>query len=307
MKHETFLSADQTTTSHFICWQPVAKPIGTVQIIHGMAEYIERYKEFAEYLTGLGYVVVGHDHLGHGESSASGTGYFGKGDSVKLVLQDIDYVNVWIERHYPELPHFMLGHSMGSFALRNYLQLYQPNISGAILMGTGKRAAMLSFGLSVTSILNKTAPNTTNEWLDQLTFGDYSKRFPENGRFNWLSKNQENVSNYEADHRMGFTFTNNGFYTLFSLVDGATRKNWAHNVEQELPFLIISGEQDPVGDFGRGPRKVAKELNEAHVKDISLVLFRELRHEILFESEKLEVYKTISQWLNKRLNSNDKS
>ncbi|MBO0440820.1 alpha/beta fold hydrolase [Candidatus Enterococcus ikei] len=304
MLHNTFLSSDQKTMSHFICWEPEQEAIGVVQIIHGMAEYIERYHDFAEYLNGLGYVVVGHDHLGHGESvtkDAAKHGYFGKGDPVSFVLKDIHQIKEWITEHYPKLPHFMLGHSMGSFALRNYLQFYKPEISGAIFMGTGKKATLLPVALSLTNTLNLTAPEKTNERLDQLAFGDFSKQFPEAGRFNWLSKSQDNVRRYENDPLTGFTFTNNGFYTLFRLVDGANRTGWAEKIDQNLSILVISGEQDPVGDFGKGPRKVAKDLDKAGIKDVSLVLFAELRHEILLEDEKNEVYKAISNWMKKRL------
>ncbi|EOI00111.1 hypothetical protein UAW_00285 [Enterococcus haemoperoxidus ATCC BAA-382] len=309
MKHNTFLSSDQKTTSHFICWEPERKAIGTFQIIHGMAEYIERYHDFAKYLNDLGFIVVGHDHLGHGESVTEDEpkhGYFGKGESVSFVLEDIHQVKEWIGKNYPDLPHFMLGHSMGSFALRNYLQLYRSEISGAIFMGTGKNAAMLPLALSLTKGLNLAAPEKQNKWLDHMAFGSFSKQFPETGSFNWLSKNQDNVREYEEDPLTGFTFTNNGFYTLFRLVDGANRDGWAQNIDQDLPILVISGEQDPVGDFGKGPRKVAKELDEAGIKDVSLVLFAELRHEILLENEKKEVYKAIGAWLQKRLDSDTK-
>lgn len=309
MKHNTFLSSDQKTMSHFICWEPTCEAIGTVQIIHGMAEYIERYHDFAKYLNDLGFVVVGHDYLGHGESVLHDQpkhGYFGKGEPVTFVLDDIHQVEEWIGENFPNLPHFMLGHSMGSFALRNYLQLYRSEISGAIFMGTGKNAAMLSLALSLTKGLNLTAPEKQNKWLDHMAFGSFSKQFPEESRFNWLSRNQENVKEYENDPLTGFTFTNNGFYTLFRLVDGANREGWAQNIDQDLPILVISGEQDPVGDFGKGPRKVAKELDEAGIKDVSLVLFAELRHEILLENEKTEVYKAIGAWLQKRLDADIK-
>lgn len=309
MKHNTFLSSDQKTMSHFVCWEPTCEAIGTVQIIHGMAEYIERYHDFARYLNDLGFVVVGHDHLGHGESVLHDQpkhGYFGKGEPVTFVLDDIHQVEEWIGENFPNLPHFMLGHSMGSFALRNYLQFYRSEISGAIFMGTGKNAAMLSLALFLTKGLNLTAPEKQNKWLDHMAFGSFSKHFPEESRFNWLSRNQENVKEYENDPLTGFTFTNNGFYTLFRLVDGANREGWAQNIDQDLPILVISGEQDPVGDFGKGPRKVAKELDEAGIKDVSLVLFAELRHEILLENEKTEVYKAIGAWLQKRLDADIK-
>ncbi|MGG5341577.1 alpha/beta fold hydrolase [Enterococcus sp. AZ192] len=303
MEHQTFLSADQKTDNHLIYWTTEKTPVATIQLIHGMAEYIERYHDFAVYLNDLGFIVVGHDHLGHGESISaehSTHGYFGKGDSIGFVLEDIDQVNSWIAEKYPELPHFMLGHSMGSFALRTYLQEYNPQINGAIFMGTGQKAAMLPLALSLTGGLNKTFPKKINKKLDQLAFGSFNKHFPEPGFFNWLSKNQENVRRYEQDPLTGFTFTNNGFYTLFRLVDKANRKGWAENIEKNIPILVISGEQDPVGDFGKGPRKVAKELDQATI-DVALVLFAELRHEILLEEEKKEVYKAISSWLQKKL------
>lgn len=306
MKHTTFLSSDQKTTSHFIYWVPEGEAIGILQIVHGMAEYIERYHDFAVYLNGLGFIVVGHDHLGHGESITENEpkhGYFGKGESVSFVLEDIHQMKEWIGKNFPELPHFMLGHSMGSFALRNYLQLYKAEISGAIFMGTGKNPAMLPLALALTKGLNLTAPEKQNKWLDHMAFGSFSNSFPEASSFNWLSKNQNNVRQYENDPLTGFTFTNNGFYTLFRLVDGANREGWAQNIDLDLPILVISGEQDPVGDFGKGPRKVAKELDEAGIKDVSLVLFAELRHEILLENEKNEVYKAIGAWLKKRLAS----
>lgn len=304
MKHNTFLSSDRKTTSHFICWETQGKAIGTVQIIHGMAEYIERYHDFAKYLNNLGFIVVGHDHLGHGKSVANDQpkyGYFAQSEPVSFILEDIDQIKEWLESNYPDLPHFMLGHSMGSFALRNYLQLYKSEISGAIFMGTGKSAAMLPVALSLTKGLNLSAPQKQNKWLDHMAFGSFSKQFPEKGSFNWLSKNQENVRRYEDDPLTGFTFTNNGFYTLFRLVAGANRNGWAQNIDQDLPILVISGEQDPVGDFGKGPRKVAKELDEAGIRAVSLVLFADLRHEILLEEEKNEVYKAIGHWLQKRL------
>lgn len=305
MRHQTFLSADKKTKSHLICWMPEVKPIATIQIIHGMAEYIARYDEFAKYLTTLGYVVIGHDHLGHGESITANQrhGYFGQGDSVCLVLEDIHQVCQWIEERYSELPHFILGHSMGSFALRNYLQSYQPDISGAILMGTGKQATLMPFALSLTAKLNKMKPKRKNKWVDHFAFGSFNKLFPEPSSFNWLSKNQENVTQYENDPLTGFTFTNNGFYTLFRLVNQANQVGWADNIQKKLPLLIISGEQDPVGDFGKGPRRVAKQLAESGVKDVSLVLFSTLRHEILLETEKNEVYQAISQWIEKKRGS----
>ncbi|MGC6770197.1 alpha/beta fold hydrolase [Enterococcus sp. LJL51] len=302
-----YLSSDKETELHLVCWKPKQQPIGIVQLIHGMAEYIERYTEFAEYLTRLGYLVVGHDHLGHGKSVDSKEpqhGYFGKGRTEQILIEDIDQVRQWTLGRYPELPYFMLGHSMGSFALRNYLQSHHESVSGVVLMGTGTGSAAIPAALSITTGLNKLQPKKVNQWLDELAFGSFSKHFPEESRFNWLSKNQLNVQQYEEDALTGFTFTNNGFHTLFQLIHKANRSGWAERLPKNLSVLVISGEEDPVGGYGKGVRKVAKTLSSSGIKDVSLALFTELRHEILFEDEKEQVYGAISSWLARQLKKN---
>lgn len=304
MKSTYCLSSDKKTEIHLVSWEPIETPRGVIQIIHGMAEYIERYNSFAEYLSSLGYLVVGHDHLGHGKSVDQldpQHGYFGKGETAQHVIEDIEVVRGATAEQYPSLPYFMLGHSMGSFALRCYLQKYNGTISGAVLMGTGAGAAIIPTALSITAGLNKLQPKKVNHLLDELAFGSFSKKFPEPGRFNWLSKNQENIRSYEEDELTGFTFTNNGFHTLFQLIHGANKKGWADSIAEALPILVISGEQDPVGGYGKGVRKTAKALNDSGVKDVSLVLFAELRHELLFEDEKQQVYEKIGSWLERHL------
>ncbi|MBL1230638.1 alpha/beta hydrolase [Enterococcus sp. BWB1-3] len=301
MESTYILSSDKQTRLHLVYWEPQQSPVGIVQIIHGMAEYIERYSDFAAELNRLGYVVVGHDHLGHGKSVDEVNpkyGYFGKGETAKTVIEDIHLVKQWTELYFPEISYFMLGHSMGSFALRNYLQQNQKErLNGAILMGTGTGAAVIPAILALTSVLNRLQPEKVNYLLDHLAFGSFSKNFPEESQFNWLSKNQENVKSYEKGALTGFIFTNNGFHTLFQLLHNANRKGWADNISKTLPILVISGEQDPVGDFGNGVRKVAKDLNAAGVTDVTMAMFAELRHELLLEKEKAQVYEKISSWI----------
>ena len=300
MKHHTFISSDGITPSHVIYWDRVSHPIATIQLVHGMAEYMERYTDFAHYLNQLGVIVIGHDHLGHGDSlsaDAAIQGFMSKGNSLQHILGDIDKVNHFIEENYPQLPHFILGHSMGSFSVRVYLQQFNPTFLGAIFMGTGQRPQFMKQILYMTKLLNNIAPTKPNKLIDRLAFSNYSRKFPENSSFNWLSKNQTNVQNYEKDSNTGFVFTNNGFYTLFQLISNATSKNWADQLDKSLAILIISGADDPVGDYGKGPLFVKNELLESGLQNVSLTLFESLRHEILFEENKEEIYKTISSWL----------
>ena len=298
-------STDNTTTLRGICWEnpATATPRGIVQLLHGMAEHIERYDEFARFLVSQGFIVVGHDHLGHGHSvhqTEPRHGFFTQEKSPDVVVADAYQVTALMQARYPELPYYVLGHSMGSFVLRNYLTLHSQQINGAIIMGTGGPQPALKLALPLVTALNRWAPAQTNHVLDQLAFASFSKHFPEKrSAFDWLSKNQANVDHYLADPLAGFVFTNNGFYTLFHLMARATAKNWFTHVEKTLPLLIMSGEQDPVGDFGRAPRQLAQTLSGAGFSAVTLHLYPQLRHEILQETEKALVMSDIAHWLKK--------
>lgn len=134
-----YLSRDGKTQIHAIEWIPESEVRGILQICHGMVEYIERYEEFASYMCEHGYCVVGHDHLGHGKSinTEADYGYFPEQDGNRFVIGDIQQLRVMTEKEYPNLPYLMLGHSMGSFLLRQYLTMYGEGLAGAVIMGTG--------------------------------------------------------------------------------------------------------------------------------------------------------------------------
>ena len=136
----TFLSSNKKTNIHAIICYPKDKQYTRVfQIIHGMCEYIERYLPFIEYLTTKGFVVVGHDHLGHGQSikSKDDLGYFGEPDPASLLIQDIHTMREIAQKKYPNLPYFICGHSMGSYLLRQYICDYSNGLAGIIILGTG--------------------------------------------------------------------------------------------------------------------------------------------------------------------------
>lgn len=304
----TLQSKDNSTALHCIKWFPQSnqEPKGILQLVHGMAEYVERYDAFANYLTEQNILVVGHDHLGHGASLAAdkpNLGFFAKEQSPNILIEDVYQVTTRIQAEYPEIPYFILGHSMGSFVLRNYLGRYSDHLAGAIIMGTGAHRSELALALPLLKLLNKTQPYRPNKLIDDLAFGNFHKAFPEKRTtFDWLSKSQKNVDAYIADQKLGFLFTNNGFYTLFTLISLATSTDWATKIQQQLPVLVISGAQDPVGEFGKGPTTVARELTEAGLEDVTLQLYEELRHEILNETESPLVMSDIYYWLTKHLN-----
>lgn len=297
----SFQSHSENTRIQGYKWVPTdKKPKLIVQLIHGMAEYAERYEPFAQFLTENHMALYAHDHLGHGRSvnSMDELGFFHERKAKEILIEDAHLVTKHVKHDYPEIPVVVLGHSMGSFVLRNYLKKYSTEIDGAIIMGTAGYKSELGVGLKLAQLLARLFPKKRNKQLDDLAFGSFSDYFPDHySSFDWLSKNQENIKKYLQDDFTGFIFTNNGFHTLFDLMNDATQTDWAKTLHPDLSVLVISGEQDPVGDFGKGPRSVAKELSHAGIKDVTLHLYANLRHEILNEKENQMVMDDIYEWL----------
>lgn len=305
MKKEEFYfdSRDGVHKLHAVRYLPEQVEITCVlQIVHGMAEYIERYEEFAEYLTDRGVMVTGEDHLGHGKSVAEGEpfGYFCEQDPATVVVRDVHRLKKMTQELYPAVPYVILGHSMGSFILRNYLCRYGTGIAGAVIMGTG----MQSPGLIRISKLAAAAQRLfcgdrhVSRLLDKAAFGSYNKRIENPGTsFDWLSRSGESVERYMADPLCGFTFTVNGFRTLFELISRTQKRGNLEKVPKTLPLLMISGTADPVGDYGEGVRRAHKSLKAAGVQDISLKLYSDSRHELLNETNKSVVMQDIYDWL----------
>lgn len=306
-KYFVIESMDETTDLNGVIWHSETNktPKAIMQIVHGMSEYIERYDEFAKFLNENNILVVGHDHLGHGESVDIETpqyGYIAKGESAQILVEDTYQITNYIKKRYPTIPLFILGHSMGSFVLRNYLKAYSNKVDGAILMGTGGKREEVKMTKRLLKGLNTISPKAVNHAFHHMSFSSFNKKIKQPISSNaWLSKNEDNVLTYDADEKCGFTFTNNGFYTLINLIDGATQKNWFKTIQADLPILIVSGEKDPVGSYGKIPRKVAVELTDHYFSDVTLRLYHDLRHEILNEVEKEDVMNDIYDWLTNHL------
>ena len=150
-KQFSFLSKDGKTKIHAVKWMPESGEYRAVlQITHGMVEYIERYKPFAEFLNDQGVLVVGHDHLGHGASvtSEEELGYFAEPDPSDTLVEDMHTLRTTVQAENPGVPYFMMGHSMGSYMLRKYLCIHPEGVAGAVIMGTGAMPdSTMKFGL----------------------------------------------------------------------------------------------------------------------------------------------------------------
>lgn len=305
MKREDlyFDSRDGKSKIHAVRWEPddTSNVVAVLQIVHGMAEHVDRYEEFAKFLTDRNFVVTADDHLGHGKTCENAIpGYFCKNDPATTVVKDVHRLKKITQEKYPRIPYYILGHSMGSFILRNYLFQYGKGISGAIIMGTGMvpaSMARLSYVMaSLGCIFGKSQkPSTT---LDKIAFGTYLKRIP-NPRTpaDWLSKNEANVDEYIKDPLCGFVFTCNGFKTLGSLLCRLVKKSNIEKMPVSLRVFIVSGEEDPVGDYGQGPKKVYKQYIDEGMQKVEMKLYPDDRHEILNELDRATVYEDIYQWI----------
>jgi len=305
----TFLSSNKKTNIHAIICQPKnGQFTRIIQIIHGMCEYIERYLPFIEYLATKGFIVVGHDHLGHGQSikSPDDLGYFGEPNPSDLLIQDIHSLRKIIVKKYPNLPYFMCGHSMGSYLLRQYICTYSKGLAGIIIIGTGYMSpceSLLALGfINVLSCFKgiKHKSNLTKKISFEL--GPYSKYDHQKKDLNnsWISRDPEIVKKYYEDKNCQFDFTLNGYYGLVQSIRYSCDPSNVAKIKKDIPILFVSGDCDPVGNNGEGVKKSYEIMKLIGSVDVSMKLFMGCRHEVLNELNKDEVYEYILNWINEK-------
>ena len=300
MTEKTFLSKDGKSTVHYYVWEPAGEPVAILQITHGMAEHMDRYAPFAEYLNSFGILVCGHDHIGHGRSAApEDWGYFGEHDGWKIFVQDVEQLHQIMKVQYMDTPYFLMGHSMGSFVARAWLAMYGTGVDGAIIMGTaGANPALGVAKFLVKSIRKSKGSRHISGLITKLAFGSYNKRIkPARTPYDWLTRDGEIVDKYNADPACGFTFTTAGYADLFNLIGYISSENWYKLIPKNLPMLFVAGAEDPVGAYGAGPAEVAEGLENAGCTDVSLILYEGMRHEILNEFGKEAVYEDLKRFI----------
>lgn len=296
-----FDSADGQTKIHAVEWAPEGRPVCILQLVHGMAEYADRYDRLASYLTEKGILVAGHDHLGHGKSVGSNHpyGFFCSQDAPAKVVEDVHTLRRLTQEQNPGIPYLMIGHSMGSFILRNYLCLYGEGLDGAIIMGTGMQPQkVLHFSKRLVRILTVIQGEKHKSGLiNTLAFGSYNRGIAHPvSAMDWLSRDGVEVAKYNEDPLCGFTFTLNGFATLFSLIDQLYDRERLERMPKELPVLFMAGSRDPVGDYGRAVERVYQSFRDLGMKDVALKLYENDRHELVNEADRELVWKDICEW-----------
>ena len=302
----TFPSADGKTAIHAVEWLPEGAPRAVLQIAHGVSEYVLRYEDFAGYLTERGFAVVGNDHLGHGLSVSDGAPrlYFGPKGSWNWVVEDMEQLRKLTHRQFPNLPYFLLGHSMGSFLTRTYLIRYPGTVDAAIIMGTGHQSpAIVAGGRAIAKAAGKRHGfKAHSPRVEALAFGAYNKSFaPNRTEVDWLSASDNNVDAYIADPLCGQKASIGLFYEMLGGIRFiSTPKNIA-SMNRNTPILFISGDKDPVGEMGKGVKRAYSAFRRAGVRDVELKLYKGLRHEILNEDCRAVVYNDLWSWIEKHL------
>ena len=291
-------SSDGETNLHGYRWEPEGEARFVVQLVHGMQEHIARYDAFATFLTEQGIAVVGHDHLGHGQSvtSEDKLGYFSDENGHVCVLRDMHRMTGYAKLHYPGKPVIMLAHSMGSFFARRYVTAYPDELDGLILSGTGQMPyAIVRMGyVTAKSIAAGKGELFRSRLLDRMAFGTYGPLE------RWLCRNRSVVEDYKADPLCGFLFTAGGFRDFFRvLMDLAKEKDFS-KLRKDLPVLFIAGMLDPVGSKSKGVLAAYNQLVALGLTDVDIYLYKDDAHEVLNERDKGDVYLDVLRWLEAR-------
>ena len=300
-------SADGKTRIHAVEWKPETEIKGVIQIAHGVTEYILRYENFAEFFTQKGFVVVGNDHLGHGQSIAPNGKpmYFGPNGSWNFVVKDIDTCKQMTKKKYPNVPYMILGFSLGSFLVRTYLIDYaQEPLDGAIIMGTGY---IPNFKIAIAKMMankeaKKVGEENTSPVIKSLTFETYNKLFkPNRTAFDWLCSNEEALDEYIKDPLRGENYSAGLFREMLTGMQYTAELKNIQKMNKKMPIFLLSGDKDPVGEFGKGVIKTHEIFKKAGIEDLEIKLYPNLRHDILHEKCKDTIYNDIYLWLKKKM------
>lgn len=280
----------------------VNNPHALVVILHGLAEHSGRYQDFAETLIDKGFSVLIPDHRGHGKTgeATNSLGYFAEEHGFERIVDD---VNELIQHHVNaqnKTPIYLIGHSMGSFIARRFVQKYPQVVSKLVLVGTGGDPGVMGkMGRQLAKWKSRgSGGKQPGNLMNKLTFGSYNKQIPgATHEFDWLSTDPEVVKEYEQDSLCGFVSSNQLYVDLLTGLKSIHDKDSLKMMKKDLPVLLISGEEDPVGDYGKGVRHVANSLEKMGVEHVKLVLVAEERHEILNGKNRKYVYDEILGWL----------
>lgn len=297
-----FDSANGIYKVHGKIMKPLNQEIkGVIQISHGMCEYIDKYDDFAEYMLNQGFIVAGHDHIGHGDSvnKSEDKGFFASKDGYKNLIEDLRKVTEIVKKAFPDKPFYLLGHSMGSLIARCYVAKYGNEINGLILCGTIGPQPLVKAGIKMANfIAEKKGERYRSKKIYDLSLDFANVKFlPVKTRYDWVSSDEDEVKRHMEDKRANFIFTVKGFSDLFHLVNLANSEMVIKTIPKSLPIIFMSGDKDPIGENGTGVMKAVKLYKNMGITNVRIKLYPNKRHELLKESNKIEVFEDISKWI----------
>jgi len=277
-----------------------------IQIVHGMGEHALRYNDFANYLTANGFAVYALDQRGHGKTAQTieNFGHQADKNGWMLVVDDIKKLTEIIKKENPQTNIFLFGHSAGSFLVRDYLIKFSDEskneIKAVILSGTATSPGIMGYlGILISKyLIKKYNPAVKSPLHRKLTFEKYNSHFkPNRTTSDWISRDNEAVDKLLADPYC-FTLFSATFY--MELIQSTLRINNFKNIKKmpkNIPILLISGTQCSVGNYTKGIKKVYKDFIKAGIKDVELKLYKDARHELINELNKIEVYEDVKNFL----------
>ena len=264
-------------------WLDVAEPKGFVQIVHGMTEHGARYAEFAKYLNEHGYLVAADDHRGHGYTDPDSLGYSNCDNMFFDTVKDEGGLTDYYKAKYPDLKYFIFGFSYGSFLTQCYISKYGDKVDGAVIGGSNKKKDFeVYLGAVAAGGGNQKKPA---KFIEEQSFGKWAKKFKDR---EWLSADAENNAAYHADKFCGFICSKKFYADMFKGLKSLYTKKYAKGLRKDMPLLLVSGAQDPVGNMGKGVKKLFKYYKKAGMKNVKMVLFEGSRHEFLNEKKNSE-------------------
>ena len=299
-------SSDGKTRIHAVEWSPDESPKAILQIAHGVTEYILRYEEFAEYLTNKGILVVGNDHIGHGSSIAENTKpmYFGPEGSFKYAVDDVNTLYKTTKEKYENIPYIILGFSLGSFIVRRFLIDYPDTVDGAILVGTGQIAPIK---IKIAKFIAKSEAKKHGEdnptpMIKSLSFDNYNKLFkPNRTDYDWLCLSKTSLDKYIRDKNRGKELSAGLFREMLSGMEYTGNLENIKKMNKDIPIIFLSGEMDPVGEKGKSVKKAYSDFKKVGIEDVSMKLYKDLRHDILHEDNAEQIYQDILEFINEKV------
>ncbi|PKD43689.1 alpha/beta hydrolase [Rhodohalobacter barkolensis] len=305
MKNETIKIKDSESVElHCSVWLPDTPPKSVLIVVHGMAEHGGRYHEFASFLTDHGIAVLAHDHRGHGKSASNGLGFVNSDDAFHTLVDGIHSVYKFVEHKYSGLPVFLLGHSMGSFLVQRFIQLYPVQLQGIIYSGSnGKPPFLLHFGIILSGMITSIfGSKKKSPLINYLTFGKYNKPFkPNRTDFDWLSRDDEIVDNYVQDPSCGFIYSASFYHDLFRGLKTLQKHKPFAGYSKLIPIFLISGDQDPVSNMGKGVHQLKSLLEKSGAESVDMKIYPGGRHEMLLEINRDKVMNDVLLWMQNQL------